>query len=337
MGRNRWTAGYFAVTLTSVTRWHLGNVDRLLWAQDGVISRRQVLDAGGSDFDIARMLRRRDLTDVHRGVYVSHSGQLTLRQRHWAAVLAYWPAALAHASALPDPPTTVVHVAVAAERNLQPLPRIVLHRTPDFGLRAELDRNPPAIRLEHALIDVVSGELRDKDVAAAYASMARVCATRRTTPQRILPVLAARQRVCGRGTLEAMLADLRDGACSVLERGYLHRVERAHGLPKGERQSRSTTTGRVTYRDVHYRAQGVVVELDGRAFHDAPRDRDRDALRDLAELSRSNLVTTRVTYGLVYSDACRTAALIGDLLRHRGWLGVPRTCPQCRGALALTG
>ena len=93
------------------------------------------------------MLRRHELTDVHRGVYVSHSGQLTLRQQHWAAVLAYWPAALAHVSALPDPPTS---------------------------------------RLEHALIDVVSGELRDKDVAAEFAVLARVCATRRTTPQRMV-------------------------------------------------------------------------------------------------------------------------------------------------------
>src|SRR6202008_3325710 len=102
-------------------------------------------------------------------------------------------------------------------RNLRPLPRIVLHRTPNFDQRAELDRSPPAIRLEHALIDVVGDELRDEDVAAAFAILARPCASRRTTPLRILQVLATRQRVCGRRTLEAMLADLRDGACSVLE------------------------------------------------------------------------------------------------------------------------
>lgn len=324
-------------TLNCVTRWHLGHVERLVRTQDGVVSRRQVLDAGGTDFDIARMLRRRELSDVHRGVYVSHSGQLTQTQRHWAAVLAYWPAALAHASALPDPPTTIVHIAVGLGRNLQPLPRIVLHRTPDFERRAEMDRSPPAIRLEQALIDVVSSELHDKDVAAAFAVLARVCASRRTTPQRILQVLATRRRVSGRRTLEAMLADLRDGACSVLERGYLHRVERAHGLPKGERQTRSTATGRPTFQDVRYRAQGVVVELDGRAFHDASRDRDRDALRDLAELSRSDLLTTRVTYGLVFGDACHTAVLIGDLLRRRGWTRLPRSCPRCRTTLALTG
>jgi hypothetical protein len=325
------------VTLAGVTRWHLADVSSLTWAQDGVVSRRQILAAGGTDSDIARLLRRRELTYVHRGVYVNHSGWLSQVQRHWATVLAFWPAALAHASALPDPPKEVVHVAVDPARNLQPLPRVVVHRTPDFEQRAELDRCPPAIRLEHALIDVLSGELHDEDVAAAFAAVGKVCAARRTTPQRILQTLQTRRRVSGRHTLEAMLADLRDGACSVLERGYLHRVERAHGLPRGERQARSAATGRSTYQDVRYREQGIVVELDGRAFHDSPKDRDRDALRDLAELSRSGLVTTRVTYGLVFAAPCRTAVLIGDLLRRRGWTGRLRSCPDCDPALALTG
>lgn len=320
-----------------MTRWHLGRINELTWDQDGVVSRRQVLAAGATDHDIARLLRRRELTQVCRGVYVNHSGRLTQAQRHWVAVLAFWPAALAHVSALPDPPTTVVHVAVDTARNLRPLPRIVLHRMPDFERRAELDRSPPAIRLEHALIDVLSDELRADDVAAAFAELARVCANRRTTPQRMLQTLADRQRISGRRTLQAMLADLRDGACSVLERGYLHRVERAHGLPRGERQVRSTATGRSTFQDVRYRGQGVVVELDGRAFHDSPHDRDRDALRDLAELSRSDLITTRVTYGLVFGDACRTAALIGGLLGRRGWAGRLRSCPECRPVIALTG
>ncbi len=320
-----------------MTRWHLGHVADLTVAQDGVVARRQVLAAGGSDFDIARLVRRRELIPLERGVYVNHSGRLTQTQRHWAAVLAFWPAALAHASALPDPPMTVVHVAVDPSRNLRPLPRVVLHRMPDFAQRADLDRSPPAIRLEHALIDVISSELRDEDVAAAFAVLARVCAARRTTPQRIPQTLSTRRRVAGRRTVEAMLTDVRDGACSVLERGYLHRVERAHGLPRGERQIGSTATGRSTFQDVRYKRQGVVVELDGRAFHESPRDRDRDALRDLAELSRSDLVTIRVTYGLVFGGACRTALLIGDLLRRRGWTGRPRSCSTCRPAIALTG
>jgi hypothetical protein len=103
------------------------------------------------------------------------------------------------------------------------------------------------------------------------------------------------------------------------------------------RQARSAVTGRSTFQDVRYQAQGVVVELDGRAFHASPQDRDRDAMRDLAELSRSGLVTTRLTYGLVFGDACRTAALVSKLLRARGWTGRMRNCPRCPATTALTG
>jgi len=320
-----------------MARWHLDSLTGLLWRQDGVVARHDILAAGGTDNDITRLLRRRELVSVLPGVYVTHSGGLTQDQRHWAAVLAYWPAALAHASALPDPPSTVVHVAVAPARHLRPLPGVVVHRTPDFDRRANLDRCPPAVRVEHALIDVLSDTLRNNDVAMAFDVLARVCGTRRTTPERILQTLRDRRRVAGRRPMAEMLTDLRDGATSVLERGYLHNVERAHGLPRGERQSRSDATGRVTFRDVLYRRQGVVVELDGRAFHDSARDRDRDALRDLAELSRSGLVTARLTYGLVFGRPCHTAALVGELLCTRGWTGRLRSCPKCPSALALTG
>jgi hypothetical protein len=74
--------------------------------QDGVVSRRQLRELGACDHDIARMVRRRDLVPVHPGVYAAHTGQLTWVQRAWVAVLACWPAALSHQSALPDRPET---------------------------------------------------------------------------------------------------------------------------------------------------------------------------------------------------------------------------------------
>jgi hypothetical protein len=52
-----------------------------------------------------------------------------------------------------------------------------------------------------------------------------------------LDALAERQRVPRRAWLEAVLRDIADGSCSVLERGYLQHVERAHGrLPRADRQ-----------------------------------------------------------------------------------------------------
>lgn len=71
------------------------DVEALLRAQGGVISRRQIREAGGDDNLIERMLRRRMWRPVFSGVYVDHTGVPTEEQRCLAAVLYAWPAALA--------------------------------------------------------------------------------------------------------------------------------------------------------------------------------------------------------------------------------------------------
>jgi len=74
-----------------MTRWQLDCLRRLMWRQDGVVTRRDILAAGGADNDIVTLLRRRELVAVHPGVYVTHSGRLTRNQRHWANVRRDWP------------------------------------------------------------------------------------------------------------------------------------------------------------------------------------------------------------------------------------------------------
>ena len=64
------------------------------------MSRRQILDLGGDDDLIERMIRRREWVRVHRGVYANHTGPLSWQQRAWAAVLLLTPAALTGVSAL---------------------------------------------------------------------------------------------------------------------------------------------------------------------------------------------------------------------------------------------
>lgn len=307
----------------------------LTWVQDGVVSRRQILELGGTDNDIERMVRRRDLTTVHQGVYVHHTGRLSQRQKEWAAVLAFWPAALTLESALPMPPLAVVRVAVDLERRPRSLDRVWVQRTPDFASRVNWRGAPPHVDLEHATIEVMSRRIANDDVAGAFAVLTSVCHTRRTDPTRIAATLAARARIPGRKVIGPMLADLRDGACSVLERGYLIEVERAHGLPRAVRQRTSRSSGKRTDQDVRYDEFGVVIELDGRAFHDGSAARDADARRDLAELAVGGAVTARVTYGLVFRDGCWTAAMVGGLLRRRGWTGTFGRCPRCPVTLVV--
>lgn len=130
-------------------RWELTRVaDLLRWEQDGVVSRAQLLAHGATPGDVRRLLRRRELTVVHPGVYVNHTGGLTRVQREWAAVLLHWPAALAGTSALPGAVGDVVHVAVAATQRGGVAPGIVVTRRRDFALAVDHTRRPPRVRLE---------------------------------------------------------------------------------------------------------------------------------------------------------------------------------------------
>src|SRR5690606_14421858 len=119
------------------------------------------------------------------------------------------------------------------------------------------------------LVDLVAGA---RDDMAAIAVLADAVQARRTTPQRVRAALHGRTRVARRAFLGAVLDDIATGTGSVLEHGYLTRVERPHGLPIGQRQVRN----RPFYRDVLYAGLAQVVELDGRAFHDSARQRDAD-------------------------------------------------------------
>ena len=299
----------------------------LLTRQDGVVSRKQLVELGALPHDIARMLRRRDLVRVHRGVFVNHTGPLTRAQREWSAVLVHWPAALTGRSALPRPDSDeAIHVAVDVCRTPRPVQGVVAHRTTGFDGRVVWVKSPPRVRIEHAAIDVAAAHHRDP--VAMFRTLADACQTRRTTAGRILMVLNARGRVPGKALMRELLSDLATGACSVLEREYLQ-IERRHDLPEGKRQQPATVAGKSAFRDVDYEEFGVVVELNGRAFHDDALSWDLDALRDLDTLVDSDRPTVRLTYGLVFGTPCQTVAKVGALLSRRGWTGALRRCPDC--------
>lgn len=298
----------------------------LAWVQDGVVSRRQLRALQFTPADLARMVRHKDLVRAVPGVFVNHTGRLTQQQREWVAVLVHWPAVLTGLSALPgSPPRAVVDVAIAHHRKVRPVDGVRTRRTSDLDDRADWRRGPPRIKITHALIDAAS-ELRD-DVPAAYRLMADVVQTRQTTAVEVAAVLRTR-RIAGQRLLLEMLDDLATGACSVLEREWL-RVERAHGLPSGSRQSPGKAGGRSTERDVLYADHDVLVELDGRAFHDSAAARDNDARRDLEARVVEDVVTIRLTYGMVFGTPCWTAVHVARLLRRGGWGGVFRHCPSC--------
>lgn len=301
------------------------DIDDVLRPQSGVIARRQALEAGLQSHDIRRLLRRNEWARVHDGVYVDHTGPLTWLQRAWAAVLYAAPAALCLESALTGE-GAVIHVAVSRDRGvLAEPPGVRIHHLTHLQERALWHVGPPRLRVEEAALDVACQAISEFD---AIAVLADACQSRRTTAPRLLQALDARQRVRRRRWLRAVLVDLAEGTCSVLEHGYLNRVERAHGLPRAARQMRSTSSEGVTYRDAEY-AQRLVVELDGLLFHNTASARNRDAERDL-DAAVDGRTTVRLSYRQVFDRPCRTAAKIARVMRRHGISVNGRVCgPDC--------
>ncbi|WP_313407625.1 type IV toxin-antitoxin system AbiEi family antitoxin domain-containing protein [Aeromicrobium sp.] len=300
--------------------------------QSGVVSRSQLKQVGWTDADVRRAVRRRELTPVHRGVYVDHTGPLTWEQRAWAAVLTVWPAALCDESALRafDPDRTArdddsIHVAIDRGRTAVAPAGVVLHHRIDLESHVAWNLGPPRLHHDEVIIDVAVRQRRRLD---AVAVLADAVGSRRTTAQRLITVIGSRKRVRDRHWLVSVLRDIESGTWSVLEHGYLTRVERPHGLPGGRRQVRHVAASGTRYRDVEVPGLAVI-ELDGRRFHSGSRQRDRDLERDLDAAAEAQ-TTVRLGYGQVFDRPCRTAAKVAAVLAGRGWAGQATSCgPSC--------
>ena len=181
------------------------------------------------------------------------------------------------------------------------------------------------LRVEEAVLDVTASAARPRD---AVTPVLRATQRRITTAARLRERLGARRAHPWRRLLTGVLSEVVDGVTSMLEREYLHAVERPHGLPRGRRQVRAGDSRRRRYRDVRYERWRLVVELDGAEAH-----LDEERLRDM---ERDNSIVlahdSPLQYGWVdVADApCRVAAQVAHALADRGWTGRPTACgPAC--------
>ena len=296
-------------------------VDALVRAQSGVISREQSLSLGVSRHVIERLRAEDRWRDLSRGLYaVWHP--LPWLGLAWAGVILGGEGAVpgGHAAARlhrlidDDPVTLDVWVS---ERHLARLDDRFRFR---WGTRAAMG-DPPRTRVADTLLDL--GKELDED--ALCALIADAVSQRRTHSDALLRALAQRERYPRRILLQEMLGQVKAGARSPLEVRYLRDVERAHGLPTGERQRR---TQRGYVPDVRYDAFGLIVELDGRQFHAGSRALG-DLARDIEHLVDGR-VTVRLGWSQVTSSACETAAALARLMTSRGWGGLPTRCARCR-------
>jgi len=199
-------------------------------AQDGVLSCRQVLDLGGSNTMIRRFVRDGRWHRIASGILSTNSSTDWLGLV-WAGVL------LGGSSAVVGGP------AAAHLHEIAPQPEVIDIWAPDNAPRSRhpwqfhRDRRsgrgePTRVSLEQAVLDVCSTGDSD-DIAATLAT---ALSKRRTTAAAVRALVEPQQHLRHRKLILAMLADVGAGAESALEVRYLRDVERAHGLPVGQRQ-----------------------------------------------------------------------------------------------------
>jgi len=310
-------------------------LDDLLRQQQGVLTRAQARAAGLSEGAIRRHLQARRWQKLYRGVYATFSGPVPRLAQFWAAVHAAGEDAVlcgqsvAELLNLTDRPSPTMHVKVASRRRVVPVPGVEVHRAQHMGRRRQPSGQPPQTTVEETIIDLTQSA---RDVEEAYGWLAKAVNARLTTPARLVEAMRHRPRLRWRRLLLEGLGDVEAGCRSVLEMRYLHRVERAHGLPSGERQARVVRGTQRNYLDVRYREFRTTVELDGEAAHPYHL-RFRDRRRDNAGVVAGSTV---LRYGTadIERDPCSVASDVGSVLRHEGWRGSARPCDRAACTVA---
>lgn len=306
--------------------WH-----QLLVAQAGMVHIAQLRELGMTKDDVLAQVVAGRWNGFVRAVYSTFTGPLP-RESLIAGALLYGGSAavLSHRTAaeewslVPVAPGPV-HLTVPYGSSAISRPEIVVHRSRAHRHIVVMTVPPRTSRADTAI---------DLAVEEASALEARGVLLSLLTGGRLRP-FEVEQRIVERPprrhrrALESAIRTVRDGVQSALEDLYLTRVEQAHGLPVGRRQTPFSVDGAVYWEDVTYDDVGcaLTVRLDGRVHlrNDvAFRDRRRDNAAELR--GRSRLV---FGWRDLSSDPCAAAREVAAVLFRRGWIGHPVSCGDC--------
>jgi hypothetical protein len=223
-----------------------------------------------------------------------------------------------------DWPSSTIHITIPGQRRIATIPGVILHH----ALRAEQAAHwadmPPRTRIEETVLDLAGVAASAED---ACGWIARGIGRRLTTQQALRRALSRRARMRFRNELAEVLSDDWAGIHSALEYRYVKNVEQPHGLPRGRRQARAVSAGRLIFRDVLYDGYGLIVELDGRAAH--PGDtRWQDIRRDNAAAA-DGTTTLRFGWDDLRIRACPVADQVYRALRRSGPVSARPCSPEC--------
>jgi very-short-patch-repair endonuclease len=265
--------------------------------QHGVVSIRQLREAGLSDDAVAGRVAQGRLHRVHRGVYaVGHPG-LGFEGRCMAAVLTLGDGVVSHRS------------AAALWRLLPMAPGPI-----DVSVRSRGGR-----RRHH-------GVRVHRPRSLALEGLARCHRIPVTTPARTIsdlrrtaPAAELRRAIRQAEALGLAMGTEATGDRTRSELEYLFlRFCRRHRLPMPE--VNVPIGGRVA--DFLWRKQGLIVETDGYRYHRGRAAFEDDRARDL-ELRTLGFEVLRLSHRQVTEEPQRVAAVLRDVLRDSGRAGPP--------------
>ena len=262
----------------------------------GVVSRRQLLDAGFSPGAIKRRVRSGALLVEFRGVYrVGHRAP-NREARYAAAVAACGEGALlrglaaAHLQRLLRGPAPRPEVVAPGERHIEGIKTVRCRGL--LPVDAAVVLGIPVTTVPRTLVDLAA--VLGDDALARACHEASVL--HGTTPDEVEAVLARRPSAPGARRLRRVLHGDSHVTLSALERGFLS-VLKAQRLPLPE--TNRPAGGR--YVDCRWPAHRLTVELDGYRFHRTRHAWEQDRRREREAHARGDDFR-RYTYGDVFED-----------------------------------
>lgn len=292
-------------------------VARLAKEQHGVVGRRQLELLGIGRGWIEGRLRRGQLHSVHHGVYAVGHGLIAKKGRWMAAVLACGDGAvLSHRAAgqlLGVTPLGDGLPEVTRSKGWRSQPGIVQHRSPLCPDEVGFVAGIPGTGLSRTLLDLASILSRER-LEAALNEAEVLGLTDRIS---VYALLERYPRRPGTVALRELLNDVRRARGVTrreLERRFAMALA-ATDLPHPHRNADVAVAGRFFEVDCLWRAQRLIVELDGRFVHGTWRTSERDREKDRLLIADGWRVV-RITWRQLRDDAPAVMADLRRLLRR---------------------
>jgi very-short-patch-repair endonuclease len=257
-------------------------IGRIARSQHGVVTRKQLLEAGITIKELKGRLRRKTLLRVHPGVYrVGHRAP-SIEARYMAAVLACGEGALlsglaaAHLWGLTRGTAPPPEVIAPTERRVKGVKTRRKRRSTERGTTC---RGIPVTTVPSTLVDI-SSLLPSPDLARACHEAGVKYGT---TPSQVEAVLATRPTAPGSKKLRKVLSGDERVTLSALERRFLKLLDEGN-IPLPE-TNRSASGRRV---DCRWPGHNLTVELDSYRYHRSRHAWEQDRKREREARARGD-------------------------------------------------